>query len=300
LEAAFMPAIAHAEVPAEGGASIAISDFEDLEPATVGAFAATLPADVEGVFLRSGADGIAAWQPLFRLLEMFDAETGAGYMFTSRRSMVPGGQWASPFRHIVHWMTVPTPYVVVHGASLFHGGTGLLLAGVAGAGKSTTTARALGRGFVSAGDDMLMVDTASPRPVVHALYDAIKLDSRIAGELTLPNPVNWIDVDGTGAKKFCRISDLAENGFARTFELGAILVPRISAGGRSRIASASPTEGLRALAPSTLGLFSGGEQESLAKLGRLVRMLPTFRLELGADPQELGDVLGRFCADLRQ
>jgi hypothetical protein len=53
---------------------------------------------------------------------------------------------------------------------------------------------------------------------------------------------------------------------------------------------------LRALVPPTVFLLRGREEAAIPKLGRLVRALPCFRLELGSDPQEAASCLAGWLA----
>ena len=195
-------------------------------------------------------------------------------------------------------MTVPTSHVVVHGASLFHENTGLLLAGRGGAGKSTTTARALIAGFSSVGDDLLLVDADSPSPVAHALYDAVKVDPVTARVLCPSRQINWTNVDSCDGKKLCKISELAEGALVKSHQLNAILVPHVVDSPVSRILPGVATDALRVKASSTMTILRGGEQETLAKMARIARSLPTYRLELGNEPAQLVDLLRQFCRDL--
>ncbi len=298
LESSIMPTIAHAEVAADDGVPIMVTDFVEFEPTNVIKLADSFPPDVQYVNLKSGSGLMACWSSLPRMFEMFNADSNSGMMFMSRRSEMPGWEWAAPLRRILHWMTVPTSHAVVHGASLQHENVGLLLVGNSGAGKSTTTARALREGFKSAGDDMLLVDTEGPSPVVHALYDAIKVDANLARTLAPSEHIAWTDVESHGGKKFCRINELAEDALARSIRLNAILVPQVVNSTRSRIVSATATHGLRMLAPSTMNILQGGEKRTLSKLANIGRSLPTYRLELGSDPDHLFALLRKFCCDL--
>ena len=66
----------------------------------------------------------------------------------------------------------------------------------------------------------------------------------------------------------------------------AIVVPRVAPGEPTRIAPLPKTAALRALVPSTVFLTRGAEIETSAKLGALVRRLPTHELRIGGTPEE--------------
>jgi hypothetical protein len=56
------------------------------------------------------------------------------------------------------------------------------------------------------------------------------------------------------------------------------------------------TAALRALVPSTVFLTRGAEIETAAKLGALVRRLPTFELRIGGTPDEAARGLRELLA----
>ena len=62
-----------------------------------------------------------------------------------------------------------------HAAALRYGGIGCLITGKSGSGKSTMTAAAVSRGFETAGDDFVLIETEGT-PRAHAVFDTIKLD----------------------------------------------------------------------------------------------------------------------------
>jgi hypothetical protein len=69
--------------------------------------------------------------------------------------------------------------------------------------------------------------------------------------------------------------------------LKAVVVPRIT---RRRKAQISPTRAsvaLTALAPSTIMQLAEGSQATLHRLGTIVRSVPCYQLDAGADPTEV-------------
>ena len=80
--------------------------------------------------------------------------------------------------------------------------------------------------------------------------------------------------------------------------LRAIVVPRIVPGGQTRIRETTQAAALAALAPSTIFQLHPPAKTALARMAQLVRGVPAFELELGADvaaiPGELVRLLARW------
>jgi hypothetical protein len=74
-------------------------------------------------------------------------------------------------------------------------------------------------------------------------------------------------------------------------DLGAILLPRISPDGRTRLQPASRRDAMHALLPSTVGGLMGGTDFTPKALLRLVQNVPAFTMELGAEPEAVIDAV---------
>lgn len=303
LERRFGRALAHARSDEEAG--------QGLDLVVIDSRAAGLPPTPEWRFpfvershverLHAAADGSAMlghnidhhiWQAL-------DAGAGRGLYWCDDADELPPWEDGSPLRSLVHWATLAGPLGIVHAAAVSAGGRGALLAGAGGSGKSTTTAALVLEGVASAGDDLVLVDTASlPQPMAYALYDTLKLDRGSLGRLpALAGPAAgavWADQE----KARLHIGELFPERLAPAFPLHAILLPQVGHAA-TRIAPASAADAVRALAPTTMFLLRGGAKQTYAKSVALARRLPAFHLELGPDAPEAARAIRAWLEGLQ-
>lgn len=209
--------------------------------------------------------------------------------WTADANHIPDWEDAAPLRDILHWACIPTPYFLAHGAAIGVGESGILFTGPSGSGKSTTTAAAILSGLQTVGDDFVLLDPTGCE--MHALYNAVKLASdglrQIAATSIEPaNPHR----ESSDKSRF-RASDLRTGALVPRMRLKAIILPRLAYANRTTLVPATQSEVMRALAPSTVLLLRGGQIETAAKVAALVRSLPTFRLELSHNPEEVAQTL---------
>jgi len=299
-----LPAIEHAETgPAPDAAdsepadiAVAALDFDGPGPRPYRRLESLLPGDDTFSYL-TGAGYHALWQADSRTLETLRSDDGGALYLTGSSADIATWELAAPLRRLIHWRSLDAPRLIVHGAALRFDGIGLLLTGLSGSGKSTTTARALDSGLESAGDDMVLVDLAGPKPVAHALFDVVKIDTKAREGLGFVDWVEWRDIDiGTG-KKRCPISAIRPGAFVRSMEIDAILMPTITGGEESRIVPVRAIEVARAMAPSTMQILRGGERKTLAKMAQLAHRADCHRLMLGTDAREVAECLKHFCGE---
>ncbi len=220
---------------------------------------------------------------------------GLAVTWTADAAALPEWEDSCPLRDLLHFHSVGQRWLLLHAAGVGMAGTGVLLAGAGGSGKSTTTAACVLAGLQTTGDDFVVVDPGTPR--ADTLYDTIKLDE--ASLAALPDWRGAVANPGRPADQKARIhlarsrpAALARDGLT----LQAVLLPRVTGAARSAFAPASAAEALRALAPSTMFLLRGGQRATMQKITALLRGLPAFRLDLGREPIEAADAIAGFLA----
>lgn len=213
-------------------------------------------------------------------------------------SRVPDWEDGFPFRNLIHWMSFGTSWSMVHAAGLGRRGRGLLLTGAGGSGKSTTTAAAVLAGLQTVGDDFVLVEQkgADHPPRAHLVYDCLRFDEASLDMLpdyrsVLSNPER-----SEGQKAQMHLSDLLPAQLAQTLALEAIVVPRVTRSGETRLVRADGALALKAMLPSTAFLLSGGGAEAAQKISRLSRDLPVHLLEIGGTPLEAARALETLLA----
>jgi hypothetical protein len=78
------------------------------------------------------------------------------------------------------------------------------------------------------------------------------------------------------------------------FPIRAILIPRITDNQATTVTHASPGDGLRALALSTMSQLAYAGQPSLAIMQKIVHQVPCYHLHLGADLSAIPHVITKL------
>jgi hypothetical protein len=83
------------------------------------------------------------------------------------------------------------------------------------------------------------------------------------------------------------------------FPLRALLLAVVTGETETRVRPASAAASLAALAPTTVFQLPGDGAEAFARLGALVRNIPSHRLELGTDLAAIPDAIAGVLAGSR-
>jgi hypothetical protein len=235
---------------------------------------------------------ICRYDPGWGTWHVLSRARGLAVTWTADAADLPEWEDSCPLRDILHWHSSDADWLMMHAAGVGAGGTGVLLAGAGGSGKSTTTAACVLAGLQTTGDDFVVVDPI--RRHAHPIYDTIKLDESSLADWrhAVANPGRPADQKARLHLAQSRPDALARGGLA----LRAILLPTVTGATQSAIVPVSAAEAMRALAPSTMFLLRGGAAVSMRKITALLRALPAFRLGLGRDPMEAADAVAGFLA----
>jgi hypothetical protein len=231
----------------------------------------------------------AAYQPGTDTLSVFDSASGEAWYWTDDARRLPYWDRAEPIRQILHW------WLDSFGAQRLHAGAvgtatgGVVIVGKSGSGKSTTALSALASRLDYAGDDCIAVVT-QPEPFVYSLYNAGKLHPEHLARFEELRPT----VSNAGVldyeKAIVYIHEHFPEKTAAGFPLSAVLLPTIT-GGDTRLVPVSPATGLAALAPSTILQLPPIEPRAFSAMARLVKQVPSYRLELGPDVRRIPEVI---------
>jgi hypothetical protein len=195
-------------------------------------------------------------------------------------------QEATPLKDVLHAWAGCHDLRLIHAAAVGHPDGGVLIAGAAGSGKSTTSVACLRAGLGYAGDDYVLVDVE--RAFVHSLYSSAKLEwENFDRHPELFRPVN----SRPDAKALAFLARDVPERIARGFPLRALLLPTITGRDETRAVPTTAARALLGLAPSTVLQMPGHDQPSLGAMARLVERVPAFRLELGTNLSAIPDVV---------
>lgn len=174
----------------------------------------------------------------------------------------------------------------LHAGLVSRDGHGALIGGPSGSGKSTVTLVCAQAGFDYLADDCLGLESlAGGEFLGHSLFCSANLEPGHLGRLpalarhALPGRVPG------ELKSLLLLSGLVPGAMARNARIRVVLLPVVAASERTTVRAASRSEALLRLAPSSVFLLphARGVHAAFARLGQLLKSVPSYWLELGRD-----------------
>ena len=217
-----------------------------------------------------------------RLLSWFDRTKNLGIYYADNLDRLPYWEYGFPLRSLIHWWSERESFQLVHGAAVTVPGTelGILMPGVGGSGKSTTSLIALDSGFGFLGDDYVIVEPGPP-PKIHSAYSSAKFT-----DYTLER-APWlrelVAVWGSGQDKHVAfLSRLLKNSPC-SVPLSAIVLPCVTDEPDSALTPAGRSDCLQAIAPTTVTHLPLGTKTILRKIHATCEHANAYHLTLGRD-----------------
>lgn len=209
---------------------------------------------------------------------------------------LPQYEIGSPLLAVFHWWFNLNDIHLIHAAAVGKPEGGVLIGGRTGSGKSTTALSCLLSGLQYLGDDYCLISD-SPSPYVCSLYSSAKLNTEDARRFPDLKPAA-IDLPGLEKerKSVYFLHSLFPRKTLRSFPLKAVLIPKQKGNGSPRIKKVSSASGVMSLAPSTMFQLAGYRKQLFENLGRIVKKVPNYLLELGEDPAQNGAVISDFLS----
>ncbi len=116
--------------------------------------------------------------PAYSFLCLFDCRTQRAVYWVDDVAQLPFWEIAAPFLVIFSWWAAGFGGQIAHAAAVGRSGSGLLLVGRGGSGKSTTAAACIDAGMEYVSDDYVLL-TSDPDPTAHCLYSSAKLHMHV-------------------------------------------------------------------------------------------------------------------------
>jgi hypothetical protein len=222
---------------------------------------------------------------------VLDIPNATGYYWVENADGIPYYEIARPMSLLLHWWFHQSGYQMLHGAALGLSGKGIVLAGKAGSGKSTTSLLWLEAGYQYLGDDYCLVGH-KPGLTIYSLYNsAMVYPNEVPSYPSLQNDVAE-PLNPNDEKRIVYISDNSR--LSDSLKCLAIVLPRITQNERAALSLLGPAEAMKALAPSTLLQLPGARESAFHNMASLVRGTPCYRLDLGRDRNHAVEVLKNF------
>jgi hypothetical protein len=233
----------------------------------------------------------------FRALSMVRRSSREAIFWVLDRQRIPWWERAAPLRTLLHWALRGPSRLLVHAACVGTAGTGVLLAGPGGSGKSTTAVASLHAGLDYAGDDYVLAETLDGRVHAHSVYGTAKVTEESAAMLPTLPAVQASANDG--AKRVVDIGALHGDRMVRGLGVKAIVLPRPVNGAPTRLRPATAAHAMMALAPTTVLQLPSDGGAAMAPLAALSRAVPVWHLDLGGEPRAAADLVARLCREGR-
>ena len=267
------------------------------------AFAPPRDADADAAegtgasFYREGPDFRSLHQPAYDALSVLSRDAEIGWYWVPDATALPYWEYTAPFRHLLSWWLDARGCRHVHGGAVGTEEGGVLLVGSGGSGKSTTSLSSLlDERLRYAGDDYVAVG-GGREPVVHSLYCSGKVHRKDLHRLPHLEPA-LANADRPDEKAVFYVPTAFPGRTISRFPLRAIVVPRVTDRRTARFVPGTHAAALAALAPSTIFQLHPPAREALAQMAELVRTVPSFVLELGADVETIPGELVRLLAEV--
>ena len=226
---------------------------------------------------------------------LMDLESMTGLYWTRNGAVLPVWEFGSPLRHFIQWTAQRNGRSMIHAAALSPGSNrpGVLLAGAGGSGKSTMTAAAIEAGWLTTGDDFVVVQI-QPGPVTYPVFDVMKLIGNAEAEFPeiADHAINSHRMPNE--KALVHISALGGSQFVPSLNVSAALSLTLTHTPGSRIEPTGKMQLVAALAPSTMKILRTGLRETFSFCSDLVRHLPCYQFNIGNNPREGLGVLRDF------
>ena len=229
------------------------------------------------------------------ILTVMDTETNIAVQWTNDVAQIPYYEKGAPLMAVINWWNSQLNRQCVHGGAVGNKDGGVLLVGKGGSGKSSTALACLNSDLLYVSDDYSLIEP-SPHPYVYSLYNTAKLK----GVLDLDRFPNLAPLVSNAQKLESEkaLFFLQEHYPAKIvngFPLKAVLMPKVTGKKDTKLVPASSSQGLKALAPSTIAQLPGITPNSFRIMSNVVKQLPCYVLEVGTDipqiPQVISDLL---------
>lgn len=228
-------------------------------------------------------------------LSLFSAERKLALFWVNDVNEYPWYERCRPLRYIIHWWALQHKLYLVHAACIGTAGGGLLVTGRKGAGKSTTALSSLDSDLSYLADDLCLIGFEGKQVFAYSLYNTAKLDNfeKLPGLEKHVHNRHRVP----GEKAILYVHDRFPDKLLLKVPVLAILVPKLIGEHPSNLVPISNNEAFNVLSGSTGQELGGTSQEDFFGPYRICKTLPCYRLEAGADLNELNEVISAFIAE---
>ncbi|HJU64055.1 MAG TPA: hypothetical protein VJ596_00195, partial [Gemmatimonadaceae bacterium] len=192
--------------------------------------------------------------------------------------------------------TRPMPYIlplwyqaasmlVIHGALVARGKSGIFFGGAGGAGKSTCALSCLSAGLDYLSDDHIGLEELSDGSFVgHSMFSSTRVEPDHLQRFPRLRAHGIASDHPTNYKALVLLAEVVPARIRRHVNIDAVVLPQIVQAEGTRFRPASKADTLRLIAPTSLFMIPPRPgREGFEKLARMVQAVPTYWLEIGRD-----------------
>lgn len=308
LTRSLAPALGHLRVAGTGDPDLTVRvhrgclpglGLPDPDAILEGGIAGRNPNEVNPVIYVSDDHTQGVFKYKTRTLSLFNRARGAAVHWLPEGEGIPLFERDRPLREILKWWLHTRGFMVLHAACVSHAGSGVLLVGGSGAGKSSVALSCLQSDFDYLGDEYVAVGRDATA-TAFCLYSSGRLVTKDAHRYPRLAPVLAGAPVVDPGKALLFLHPHLSSRIAPECTLRAIVALTITGGERNRIRETSPSRIVAACAPSTIFQQPGSGRWDLSAIADLARSVPCYALEAGTNRREVPETLRALVADLGQ
>ena len=234
------------------------------------------------------------FQPWQTQIFLYSRSKKTAIYWVQKTEEVPWWESTFSFRILFHFWTRDLPAQLVHAGAMAKNGTGVLIPGKSGSGKSTSCLNLLRTGYDYLGDDYVWVEIGE-QTKVFSLYQSAKIEADNLHERFsdwipyMSNPIDYLQ-----QKAIFDIKNLYPSAGISSSLIKAILLPKVAHQEKTEFEKANPTHALMAMAPTTLHHLPHNRQSSYQKLMKISSALPSYHWHLGGDKKQFTESFRNF------
>lgn len=237
------------------------------------------------------------FQPWQKQLFLYSRSKRTGIYWVQKTGDVPWWECTFSFRALFHLWTRDLPAQLVHAGAMAKDGSGVLITGKSGSGKSTSCLNLLRAGYDYLGDDYVWVESGA-QIKVFTLYQTAKIEpENLEARFADWKPFIRNKADYRQQKAIFDIKDLNPDAGISVTGIKAVLLPEVAHCENTRFERVNPAHALMAMAPTTLHHLPHNRQEAYQKMRTVSSRLPAYRWHLGRNTHQFLTSFQDFLKD---
>lgn len=233
-----------------------------------------------------------------KILNVMDSSQNIAIYWLNDADKTPFYEKSNPYKPILNWFMQSTDLIMMHAAGVGNPEGGVLITGKSESGKSSSALSCLNSELLFLSDDTC-VGSFNAVQMAYSLFNSGRLNGEEDLE-KLPHLKAGVSnpVREEGEKLLFYIHQYQPDKIIKSFPIKAILIPRLTFEYDTKITTASPKEALLSLAPSSILQLPGAGSRNFEKIAELVRLVPSFHLELGSTRIQIPGVIEGLLRDI--